>query len=314
MGTGPFAVPTFEALRAGGFEIAMVVSKPVPVVKSRSGPPPSPVRSWAEQHGLTVFDPETINDPEAIARVASCEPWLMVVCDYGHILTPAALAASKIGGINLHGSLLPAYRGAAPVQWALLSGDEVTGVSVIHMTPKLDAGPIVITSETPIRDNETAGELEERLSQLGVAATLEATEKLLEWDGRSPLGRVQDPQRVTKAPRLSKADGDIDWGRSAREISCHVRGMQPWPVAFTHVQIDIDKPPIRLAIKQITLTDVESGDRSPGEIIIGDGFQVATGDRLIEVVCLQPAGKRDMPAADFLRGRTFPEGSRLFSP
>ena len=141
MGTGPFAVPSFETLRAAGFPIAMVVTKPAPSVKSRKGPPPAPVRTWAEQHRLPIFDPDTVNDPEAIDRVAAEDPDLLVVCDYGHILKPEALETARLGGINLHGSLLPAYRGAAPVQWAVLRGDPVTGVSVIHMTPRLDGGP-----------------------------------------------------------------------------------------------------------------------------------------------------------------------------
>ncbi|TWU48621.1 Methionyl-tRNA formyltransferase [Rubripirellula tenax] len=314
MGTGPFAVPAFEALRLAGHEIALVVTKPMPPVKSRKGPPPSPVRSWAESHSLPVFDPDTINDPAAITRVADLQPWLLVVCDYGHILKPDALATATIGGINLHGSLLPAYRGAAPVQWSLLNGDAETGVSVIHMTPRLDGGPIIATSSTPIRDDETSGDLEERLSQLGVAATMDAVARLIQWDQTTPIGEIQDAARITKAPRLSKADGDIDWGRSAREIDCHIRGMQPWPVAFTHVLVDPEKPPIRLAIKEISITETDSSDRSPGEILAGEGFCVATGDRVIEIKRLQPAGKREMPAGDFLRGHSPPEGSRLFSP
>ncbi|MGB7325432.1 MAG: methionyl-tRNA formyltransferase [Rubripirellula sp.] len=313
MGTGPFAVPAFEALRVE-HEIVLVVTKPMPPVKSRKGPPPSPVRSWAETHGLPILDPSTINDPEAIASVAELDPWLLVVCDYGHILKPAALATAAIGGINLHGSLLPAYRGAAPVQWSMLNGDAVTGVSVIHMTPRLDGGPIIAKDETPIRDHETAGELEDRLSQLGVATTLRAVEQLSVWDGVSEIGEIQDAAKITKAPRLAKSDGDIDWGRSAREIDCHVRGMQPWPVAFTHIRVGADKPPVRLAIKEVAITDTDTSGRSAGEIITSDGFWVATADRAIEIKRLQPAGKREMLATDFLRGHSLPEGSRLFSP
>ncbi|WP_390621470.1 methionyl-tRNA formyltransferase [Rubripirellula reticaptiva] len=323
MGTGPFAVPAFEALR-GEHEIVLVVTKPMPPVKSRKGPPPSPVRSWADTHGLPIFDPSTINDPQAIARVGELDPWLLVVCDYGHILKPAALATAAIGGINLHGSLLPAYRGAAPVQWSMLNGDAVTGVSVIHMTPRLDGGPIIAKEETFIGDHETAGELEDRLSQIGVAAVLHAVEKLRAWDGNSEIGEMQDASKVTKAPRLAKTNGDIDWGRSAREIDCHVRGMQPWPVAFTHIRVDAGKLPIRLAIKEVVITDIDTSDRSPGEILNAesiagensgaDGFLVATADHAIEIKRLQPAGKREMLATDFLRGHSPPEGSRLFSP
>ena len=313
MGTGPFAVPAFEALRAAGHEIALVVTKPQPPVRSRKGPPPSPVRSWAEQHGLEIFDPDSINDEAAVQRIISVGASLLVVCDYGQILKPAALESATLGGINLHGSLLPKYRGAAPVQWSMLSGDNVTGVSVIHMTPRLDGGPIVTMRETPIQDFETAGELEERLAILGIEATLEAIDRLGEWDGESVIGAVQDAAKVTKAPRLQKSDAEIDWGRTAREIDCHVRGMQPWPIAFTHFPLGEGKPPVRLAIKEIEILDQLAGDHHPGEILSGDGFLVATTDRIVAIKRLQPAGKREMNGVDFLRGHHPMQGSRLYS-
>ncbi len=311
MGTGPFAVPSFEALRAAGHEIVLVVTKPQPPVKSRKGPPPSPVRQWAESHALPIFDPPTINEEGAIAEVASKHPSLLVVCDYGHILKPAALQTATLGGINLHGSLLPKFRGAAPVQRALLSGEPVTGVSVIHMTPRLDGGPILATRRTEIRDSETAGELEARLAELGVEATLEAVDSLAAWDQQSPIGQAQDSSQVTQAPRLSKSEGEIDWSRTAREIDCHVRGMQPWPGAFTHFAFDPEKPPVRLVIREIEISDQDSGGREPGEITVNNGLHVASGDRLITIRRLQPAGKKDMSAAEFLRGHPPREGSKL---
>ena len=311
MGTGPFAVPSFDALLKAGHEILLVVTKPQPPVKSRKGPPPSPVRTWAEENGLPIFDPKSINEPDAVVRVHETDAELMVVCDYGHILKPDALAAAKLGGINLHGSLLPAYRGAAPVQRALLSGDRVTGVSVIHMTPKLDGGPILCTRETEITDTETAGELEERLSAIGVEATIEAIGMLSDWDGESSIGQQQDASKVSKAARLSKAEAAIDWNQTVRAIDCHVRGMQPWPIAFTHLQMDESKPAIRLAVKEVSASDVPAGQRQCGEIVAGDGFLVAVADGVIEIVRLQPAGKREMPTADFLRGHQPKPGTKL---
>ena len=186
----------------------------------------------------------------------------MVVCDYGQILKPAALESAPLGGINLHGSLLPKYRGAAPVQWAMLSGDEETGVSVIHMTPRLDGGPILTTRRTRIRDSETAGELEARLAVLGVEATLEGVDLLTRWDGQSLIGTPQAASQVTKAPRLQKSDAAIDWGKTAREIDCHVRGMQPWPIAFTYFPTGTGKPPLRLAITEVGMGEAVS-DCSP---------------------------------------------------
>lgn len=311
MGTGPFAVPSFEALRAAGHVIALVVTKPQSPVKSRKGPPSNPVRQWAEGWGLPIFDPQTINEEAAISEVAAKQPHLLVVCDYGHILKPAALATAQLGGINLHGSLLPKFRGAAPVQWALLSGELISGVSVIHMTPRLDGGPVLVTRQTAIEANETAGQLEERLAQLGIDATLEAIGKLADWDGNSVLGQLQDAAKVTKAPRLSKADGEIDWSRTAEQLDWHIRGMQPWPGAFTHLELGNGKPAMRLVIRGIELTETPSDDRISGEIVLGDGFQVATADRLVRIKRLQPAGKKEMTGSDFLRGHQPPAGTRL---
>ncbi|TWT98456.1 methionyl-tRNA formyltransferase [Stieleria varia] len=311
MGTGPFAVPSFDALRAAGHEIALVVTKPEPQVRSRKGPPPAPVRQWATENDLPVFDPVSINESDAISHITSLRADLLVVCDYGHILVSGALAAAPLGGINLHGSLLPAYRGAAPVQRALLSGDRVTGVTVIHMTPKLDGGPILASVETPIRDDETAGELETRLSELGVAITLRSVEMLAQWDRQSEIGEPQDPAKVSKAPRLNKAEANIDWTRTAREIDCLVRGMQPWPVAFTHVATHPDKPPVRLAILEVEAVEADTSGLQPGQIL-GDGnFSVAVGDGAIAVKRLCPAGKREMGGEEFLRGHQLGRGTPL---
>ncbi len=309
MGTGPFAVPSFEAIREAGHDILLVVTRPIPPTKSRKGAPPAPVRDWATEHGLPLIDPPSINEGEVIQQLFSQNADLMVVCDYGQILKPDALSASRLGGINLHGSLLPAYRGAAPVQRSLLSGDAVTGVSVIHMTPRLDGGPVLTTRETDIQADETAGELEERLSAIGVGATMEAVAILDEWDGDDDLiGQPQDASKVSKAPRLSKAEAEIDWSRSAKEIDCHVRGMQPWPIAFTHVQINEKKPPVRLAVKKVRVTTGAVGGAQPGELVEGEGLLIASGDMVIEIERLQPAGKREMSGEEFLRGHQLTPG------
>lgn len=313
MGTGPFAVPSFEAIRCSDHEILAVVTKPEPPVKSRKGPPPAPVRTWATEHDLTVLDPVSINDDEAIAAIHVLSPDLLVVCDYGQILKPAALSTAPLGGINLHGSLLPAYRGAAPVQRALLSGDAETGVSVIHMTPKLDGGPILATSRTPIDDHETAGQLEHRLSQLGVNLVLATIDQLADWDGHSMLGTEQQTELATKAPRLSKQEAEIDWSRDCRQIDCHVRGMQPWPIAFSQIKVRENKPPVRLSILKVTRVDEPIGDLNPGQITGGKDLVVAAGDGALRIDLLRPAGKREMTGEDFLRGHPLPRGTAFVS-
>ncbi len=317
MGTGPFAVPAFAALVAAGHDIPLVVTRPAREIRSRKAPPPSPVREFAAAHGFELYDPPNINAPEAIAKLHSFGADLLVVCDFGQILSSEALAQARLGGINLHGSLLPAYRGAAPVQWALLSGDAQTGVSVIHMTPRLDGGPILATASTPIRSTETAGELEERLSQLGVEPTLQSVELLATWDGNSPIGEPQDPSRVSRAPRLDKAAGQIDWSWPAEKIDWHVRGMQPWPGAYTELQLSPDKPPLRIAVRRVSVlpeaaaSEASQGSAEPGELLTSAALQIATGRGVIQIDRLQVAGKSEVTADEFLRGHRLPVGTRF---
>jgi methionyl-tRNA formyltransferase len=218
--------------------------------------------------------------------------------------------------------LLPAYRGAAPVQRALLSGDQETGVSVIHMTPRLDGGPIVASATTPILATETSGELEERLSILGVEATLSAIEtlssRLAKHDFGQPLpmiGQAQDASRVSKAPRLSKAEAEIDWTKTANEIDFLVRGMQPWPVAFTFVTTNPNKPPIRVAVRKVTPdASLAVRDDQVGCLLETESkHQVAVGcgNGRVVIERLQPAGKNEMDAIDFVRGHRLDHGTRF---
>ncbi|WP_153559434.1 methionyl-tRNA formyltransferase [Roseimaritima sediminicola] len=312
MGTGPFAVPTFDAIRRAGHSIALVVTRPERIRKSRKGPPPAPVRAWANQHDLPIFDPPSINDAEAVTRVAETESDLLFVCDYGQILSPQALETARLGGLNLHGSLLPAYRGAAPVQWALWQGEQTTGVSVIHMTPRLDGGPIVAQDTLAIDPHETAGQLEDRLAQRGVSTSLRALDELARWDGQSLWGQPQDPAAVTKAPRLKKSDGHINWKQSAQRIDYQVRAMQPWPTAFTLLRRS-DGSEQRLTIREVAFSDrTPPPGTEPGTPQV-DGQQlfVACGDAMVQIRRLQPAGKREMAAADYLRGHPLEDSARF---
>jgi methionyl-tRNA formyltransferase len=319
MGTGPFAVPAFEAIREAGHEIALVVTRPVVAVRSRKGPPPSPVRDFAARLGYPVFDPESINTPQSIALLAKLRASLLVVCDYGQILSPEALGVAPLGGINLHGSLLPAYRGAAPVQWAVINGDPVAGVSVIHMTPRLDGGPVLAIAQIPIAANDTSGTLEQKLSLLGVEPTLQSIEQLAQWDQRSPIGTPQDKSRVSRAPRLSKEAGRINWSRSAKEIDCHIRGMQPWPGAFTEVALNDGRPAIRFAVRSATLVSPEplaaDGTQDvyePGTLIDAQSLIIRAGSAgAIRIERLQPAGRNEVSGVEFLRGYRLQPGTRL---
>ena len=231
MGTGPFAVPTFQSLN-NDHEIPVLVTRPTVTVR-RGKQPPNPMRDAAVELGIPVLDPPSVNDNEFIKTLSDYAADLLVVCDYGQILSRTCLAAARLGGINLHGSLLPKYRGAAPVNWPIYFGDPTTGVSVIHMTPKLDGGPVLTSASTEIGDDETAAELEPRLSQLGVPCVHEAIALLEDWDGEKIIGQVQDSNLATPARRLNKKDGLIDWTRAANEIRNQIRAFQPWPASYS---------------------------------------------------------------------------------
>ena len=312
MGTGPFAVPMFESLLAAGHEIPVVVTRPTRPARGRKQPPPNPMQDAALQAGIEVWAPDSINLPESVEKLTALAADLMVVCDYGQILSSEALATSRLGGINLHGSLLPKYRGAAPVQWAVIQGDRTTGITVIHMTPKLDGGPSLIQIETAIEAHETAETLEARLSILGAPAVLEAIELLANWDGVSPLGELQDSAEVPKAPRLTKQHGAIDWSTAAVEIVNRHRGVQPWPGSYT--LWDRGKQPLRLLVADLQLSErTETGQ--PGEVIIAEREElvVACGTGAIQLTQVQPAGKRMMTAEEFLRGYQLQPGIRFQS-
>ena len=313
MGTGGFAVPTFKALLDSDHEIVELVTRPPRPVHGRQKTKSAvnPMREVAEQQGIHVTMPASINSPEAIERIAKLNVDLHVVCDYGQILSNAALATARLGGINLHASLLPKYRGAAPINWALYAGEAVTGVTVIHMTVKLDAGPNLVQTETKIRLDEDAVELELRLADLGVSAVSNAIQMLENWDGESQVGEQQDPSLASRAPRLKKADGRVDWSRSAEQIFDQVRAFKPWPGTYTEWQMG--QKLMRLVLHQVEVAEQPDVESSPGTIVHDDRTQTIVGCgqgglRLIEV---QPAGKKSMSMADFLRGHRLSSGDSI---
>jgi methionyl-tRNA formyltransferase len=312
MGTGPFAVPTFEALLESPHQVLALVTRPDRPVhgKPKADAPRNPMREVAERRGIEVFAPESINADEARGRLAGWQADLFVVCDYGQILSRETLSLALLGGINLHGSLLPKYRGAAPIQWAVYQGETETGVSVIHMTPRLDAGPVLVQRALAILPDETAGQLEPRLAALGPDAVLEAIARLAAGD---TSGIPQDAALATKASRLKKTDGLIDWSRTAEQIRNQIRAMDPWPKAFTF-WLGPDGPAVRLIVEAVTI-EPETPSVAPGTIVAADAaagtLRVACGTGALRIVRLQPAGKRLMSAGEFLRGHPAQPGQRF---
>ncbi len=308
MGTGPFAVPMFERLLAQKRHVLALVTRPDRPVHARGSAVQNPMRELARAHGLPVFEPESVNSPEANERLAECEADLFVVCDYGQILSRETLALARLGGINLHGSLLPKYRGAAPIQWAVYHGETETGVSVIHMTPRLDAGPVLVQRATPIGPTETAAELEPRLAALGADAVQEALAMLSA--GQPTAGIVQDQLLASKAPRLKKTDGLVDWHRSAAAILNQFRALQPWPKIYSFWR-PTDGEPLRLVLDSIAVRPAIDSAQ-PGTVVsTTPELIVASGDGSIAIERIQAAGKRSMPTAEFLRGHAIRPGDNF---
>jgi methionyl-tRNA formyltransferase len=315
MGTGPFAVPMFRALVDSPHAIVAVVTRPAHAPPGRR-PPPNPMRAAAVAAGLPILDPERVNDPAATAAVAALAPDLLVVCDYGQILAPAVLAAAPLGGLNLHGSLLPRHRGAAPVQWTILEGDPLAGVSVIHMTPALDAGNVIMARAVPVEPRETAAALESRLADLGAGAVLEAIERLqatvAAGQPAAAVGTPQEQEKATRAPRLTKADGVVDWTLPAARIERLRRALEPWPRATTFFT-RADGARQRLVLADVEVVSTGSA-AAPGTVTsTADGrLIVACGaGTALEITRLVPEGRREMSAAEFLRGSPLAVGARL---
>ena len=314
LGTGPFGVPTLKAVAASAHEVALVVTRP-PRGRQAGA---SPLQRAAESLGIEVWLPESVNRPESQARLASLAADLLVVCDYGEILKPATLATTRLGGVNLHGSLLPKYRGAAPVQWAILRGETETGNTVIHMTPGLDAGPCLGQQRTPIDPDEDAAAVETRLAAMGAELVLEVIE-LLAAGTAKPV--PQDAAQASKAPRLTKEHGAIDCSHSAVEIKNLVRAVRPWPRAFTfwHRADAKGAAPQRLNIDRVGVASgaaageaASAAGAKPGTVIVcRQQLIVAAGEDAVEIVNLQPAGKRSMTAAEFLRGNRVSVGDHF---
>ncbi|MCA9127577.1 MAG: methionyl-tRNA formyltransferase [Planctomycetales bacterium] len=316
LGTGPFAVPTCQRILDDGHDVPLVVTRPLPDPKPKKLPP-RPVHQWATEKQLPIFEPHSINDSSAIQHLHHLRPDLLFVCDYGQILSRECLATAHLGGINLHGSILPRHRGAAPVQWALLRGDQVAGITVIHMTPKLDAGPALAVRRDEIQTDDTAESLEPRLAALGPEAVATAIDLLSKWDGNSDIGILQDRKLVTKAPRFQKADGQLDCRLPAEYLVRLVKACQPWPSTFAQLSWANGKS-LRVQVRAARsiaeipgLAAAQVGAAAEVGPAMFAADWLAPWDKLLAIKCspgflligrIQPDGRRVMDAGEFLRG------------
>ena len=299
MGTPDFAVPCLQRLLEDGHEVPAVFTQPDKPVGRHAVLIPPPVKQLALSHGIPVYQPTKMRDGTVAALLRELAPDCLVVVAYGRILPQEILDVPPRGCVNIHGSLLPRYRGAAPIQWSVIRGETVTGVTSMFMDAGMDTGDIIDTLTTPIGENETAGELFERLAPLG--ARLLSTTLAAIADG-TVTRRPQNDAEATMAPMLEKAMGRLDLTRPAQELHNQVRGMNPWPGAFCTAGGKTLK---------IHETRVAAGSGAPGTLLCADPVTVACGEGALQLVTVQPEGKPRMAAESWLRGARLPQGARL---
>jgi methionyl-tRNA formyltransferase len=303
MGTPRFAVPSLSALAATERVTLVLCNPDRPSGRGQTVVSP-PVKEEAARLGIPVYQPEKARHPDSVARIAAESPDLIVVAAYGHILPKSILDIPRIAPINVHASLLPRYRGAAPINWAVARGETVTGITIMRMDEGMDTGPMLHVRELPIGEEDNAGTLYEKLSVLGAEALVEALAKLR---AGTLVETPQDNARATYAPMLKKEHGRIDWSRPAREVRDLVRGMTPWPAATA----DHGGKALKVIAAAVAPEAARAG--GPGEVVgvDRDGIAVACGEGVLRLTVVQPEGGKAMDAWAYAQGRRMPGGERL---
>ncbi len=302
LGTPDFAVAALARLVAAGHEIACVYSQP-PAPRGRGQTlKPSPVHAFAEAHGLPVRTPASMRDPEEIAAFQALDLAAACVVAYGQILPAAVLDAPRLGAFNLHGSLLPRWRGAAPIQRAVMAGDPVTGVQVMRMTEGLDEGPVLATATTRIGPLDTAGDIHDRLARLGADLLAESLPKIASGE-LQPAPQAE--AGVTYAKKIRPKEARIDWSKPAATVDGQIRGLSPFPGAWFTAQTE--KGPVRV---KVLACRREDGEGAPGEVL-DDDLLVACGEGAVRLMRLQREGRGPQESDVFLRGFPLPPGTKL---
>ena len=300
MGTPDFAVPSLQALIDAGHDVCAVYTQPDKPQGRKQILTAPPVKTLALEHDIPVFQPNTLKNEDEQARLRELAPEVIIVVAYGKLLPKAVLDIPPHGCINVHGSLLPRWRGAAPIQWAVIAGDEMAGVTTMQMAEGLDTGDMLLTYETKVGETETAGELFDRLAQSGAELL---TQTLVKLDEITP--RPQDDAQSCYAHMLDKQMAVIDWSKSAHEIDCLIRGLNPWPIALTTLSGE------RL---KVFAAEKAAGNGEPGTVLEADpkkGLTVACGEGALRLTEIQLVGGKRMKATDFLRGHSVAQGVKL---
>ena len=303
MGTPDFSVPTLKALHENRYDVLAVVTQPDrPKGRGRRLVPP-PVKEVGKALGYPVLQPLRIKEPWFIDRTIALDPDLFVVVAYGRILPGSFLSIPRLGAVNIHASLLPKYRGPAPIQWAIINGEQETGVTSMWMDEGMDTGDILLSSKVPIGPDDTSGSLHRRLAEVGAELLIETLAKLKSSD---VTGEPQDKSGATYAPLLKKKDGRIDWTMDVKSVDAFIRGMTPWPGAFTFL--------FGKRLKVLKAKDIQKpAKQKPGTVVEGfpDDFNVATRRGILALKEVQFESAKRLPVKDFLRGCPVPAGTLL---
>ena len=304
-GTPDFAVPTLQALQDSRHPVVAVVTQPDRARGRGHQSQKGPVKELAWQHGLDILQPERLRDDRFLEALRSLDADLGVIAAYGKILTDAVLAIPKQGFINVHASLLPRYRGAAPIHRAVMAGETMTGVTIMRVVKALDAGPMISRATRAIGPDETSADVERDLAQIGARALVDAVDALA--DGRA-IETPQNDADATYAHKLEKTDGIVDWSRSAPEIHNQIRGLHPWPHAYSDLQGERI-----ILLRSEPERDLPGTRAAPGTVIDAhaDQFRVQTGDGVLRLLVLQREGRRPLTAREFLAGRRIEPDARF---
>ena len=304
-GTPDFAVPTLQALHDSRHPVVGVVTQPDRARGRGQRSQAGPVKQLAERYGLTILQPARLRDETFLEALRTLNSDLGVVAAYGKILTDAVLAGPKLGLINVHASLLPKYRGAAPIHRAVMAGETMTGVTIMRVVKALDAGPMMSIATRPIGDSETSAEVEHDIARIGARALVNVVDALA--DGRASE-TPQNESEATYAPKIEKADGIIDWSRPARDIHNQIRGLHPWPHAYSDLQQERT-----IILRSEVDSEVPGAGPMPGTVLDArhDRFTVQTGSGVLRLLMLQREGRRAVTAREFLAGRRVEPGTKF---
>ena len=304
MGTPDFAVGTLEEIIKAGHEVVLAVSQPDKAVGRSSALRHTPVTECALSHGIEVYQPARVRDAECVSYLRGFKPDIIIVVAFGQIITKEILDLPRYGCVNVHASLLPKYRGASPIQWAVINGESVTGVTTMRMDEGIDTGDMILKEEVPIRANDTGGSMFTRLSETGAALCVKT---MAEIEAGTAVYTPQDHSQATHTAKIRKELGNIDWSKDAVSIERLIRGLNPWPSAYTDWEGKVMK------IWEAQAEEGGNDKDAPGTVVSveKDGFCVKTGDGILKVLSLQIPGKKRMEAEAFLRGYQIGVGTVL---